>query len=156
MSDSLLINGHQHSWASVKIKIDGEEFTGLTSIKYADALESVLAYGMGRGHRPRGRSVGKYTIEPLVVTLWKSSAQALRAQLAKSSANGKSYGTVIFQVVLQFIEQGDTPITIEFQDCKWGKNSATDEEGTDPLKEEVEWQPTGILRNGLALYDVGA
>lgn len=154
MSDEVRINGHQHSWGSTKFKIDGEEFSGVTSIDYGDKLESVEAYGTGKAHGPRGRSSGKYSADPLVLVMWKASAQALRAQLAKKSTSGKSYGKVIFQAVLQFIETGEQPITIDFQDCKFAENKATDEENPDPLKETVTVKPLRVLRNGLALYEL--
>jgi hypothetical protein len=154
MADDVRVNGHQHSWGSTKFKVDGEEFTGVTSFDFGDKLESAMAYGTGKGHGPRGRSSGKYSCEPLVLVMWKSSAQALRAQLAKKSSSAKSYGKVIFQAVLQYVEAGDTPITVDFQDCKWAENKGTDEENPDPLKETVTVQPMRILRNGLALYEL--
>lgn len=154
MADDVRINGHQHSWGSTKLKKDGEEYTGVTSIDYGDKLESVLAYGTGKAHGPRGRSSGKYTPDPLVLVMWKASAQRLRAELSKKSRSGKSYGKVISQWTLQFIEEGDDPITIDFQDCKWAENKATDEENPDPLKDTVTLQPMRILRNGLALFEL--
>ncbi len=153
MSDSIRINGVQHSWSSTKLKIDGEPFYGITAINYGDALEVVKGYGMGRHHGPRGRSAGKYTVEPIAVKMFKSSAQALREQLAAKSPSGTSYGRTVFQMVLQFVEPDDSTITVEFEDCRWTKDSSTNEEGPDPLQEETEFDCMRIRRNGLVLYD---
>ena len=153
MSDQVRINGNQHSWGSIVVKIDGDRYYGFTAIKYADSRERVKAYGMGRHHAPRGRSRGKYQVEPVGLTGWKSSIQALREALASKSANGESYGDVVFQIVVQYIEEDDTSITVELEDCVFVKNTSNDEEGPDPLSEEIEIDCMRIRRNGKTLFD---
>ena len=115
MSDEVRINGNQHSWGSIKVKINGDLFYGFTAIGYADTRERVKAYGMGRSHAPRGRSRGKYTVEPVTLTGWKSSMQALRKALA-DAGDGTSYGDTICQIVVQYVEADDTPVTVELED----------------------------------------
>lgn len=156
MSDPVYINGHQHSWGSVKFKIDGEEFSGLSAIKFSDKLEKTKAYGTGKAHGPRARSRGKYSTELVVITFFTGSAQLLRAHLAEKSENGTSYGNVTFQMTLQFIEEGDEPVTVDFQDCEFSSNDASVEENPDPTKEDVGIDVMRILRNGLSLFDGGA
>jgi hypothetical protein len=153
MADQLRINNNQHSWGSIVLKLDNDPFTGFTAITFADKRERVKAYGMGRHHAPRGRSRGKYTVEPVKLTGWKGSVQLFRQQLALRSPDGKSYGDVEFQIIVQYIETGEQPMTVEIDRCVWAGNSTSDEENPDPLKEEVEIDPMLIRRNGLVLFD---
>jgi hypothetical protein len=152
MADEIRVNGNQHSWGSITVKVDGDRFFGFTSISYADSRERVKAYGMGRAQAPRGRSRGKYATEPVGLTGWKGSVQQLRQALA-DAGDGESYGDTIFQIVVQYVEDDDTPITVELEDCVFTKNTTSDEEGPDPLKEEIEIDCMRIRRNGLVLFD---
>ena len=102
MSDPIRVNENQHSWGSIILKLDYEPFTGFTAIAFADKRERVKAYGMGRHHAPRGRSRGKYTIEPVKLTGWKGSVAIFREQLAARSVDGSSYGDVEFQSAFGF------------------------------------------------------
>jgi hypothetical protein len=156
MSDQIRVNGNQHSWGSIIVKIANERYTGFTAVKFADSRERVKAYGMGRHHAPRGRSRGKYQVEPVGLTGWKSSVQALREALAQQASDGNSYGDVVFQVVVQYVEDDDTSITVELEDCVWTKNTTSDEEGPDPLSEEIEIDCMRIRRNGKVLFDEGS
>lgn len=153
MSDEIRVNGNLHSWGSITAKIAGDPYYGFTAISYGDTRERVKAYGMGRHHAPRGRSRGKYTVEPVQLTGPKGTVQQLRQALADQSADGVSYGDVEFQVVVQYIEPDDTPITVELEDCVWVKNTSSEEEGTDPLSEDIELDCMKIRRNGLVLFD---
>lgn len=153
MADAARINGNLYSWSSIIFRIGGERWSGLASINYGDALERVKGYGMGRSHIPRGRSAGKYTTEPVTATGYKDSIQELRSILAAQASDGKSYGTVEFDIVIQFVEGDRDPVTDELLRCVWSKNSAKAEEGADPLKEDVEFDVMYIVRNGATLYD---
>lgn len=153
MSDAVRINGNQHSWGSIILKIDGDRYYGFTAISYNDKRTRSKGYGLGRHHAPRGRTRGKYELDPVKLTGWKSSIQELRRALATRSANGLSYGDVEFQVTVQYIENGEQPITVEIERCVITGNSASDEENPDPLKEELEIDCMLIRRNGLTLFD---
>lgn len=153
MSDALRVNGNQYSWGSIVLKLDNDRFSGFTGITYADKRERVKAYGMGRHHAPRGRSRGKYTVEPVKLTGWRGSVQIFRKQLALRAIDQKSYGDIEFQIVIQYIESGEQPLTVEIDRCVLTGNNATDEENPDPLKEEIEIDPMLIRRNGLVLFD---
>ena len=152
MADEIRVNGNQHSWGSIEVKIDGDRYFGFTAISYGDTRERVKAYGMGRAQAPRGRSRGKYQTEPVGLTGWKGSVQQLRQALA-DAGDGESYGDTVFQIVVQYVEADDTPITVELEDCVWVKNTSSEEEGPDPLKEEIELDCMRIRRNGLVLFD---
>jgi len=152
MSDDLRVNGNQVSWGSLTVKVDGARLFGFTAISFADSRERVKAYGMGRAQAPRGRSRGKYATEPVGLTGWKVAIQALRKSLA-DAGDGVSYGDTVFQIVLQYTEGEEAPITVEIEDCVFTKNTTSDEEGADPLKDEIEIDCMRIRRNGLVLFD---
>ena len=152
MADEIRVNGNQHSWGSITVKVDGDRFYGFTSIGFGDSRERVKAYGMGRAQAPRGRSRGKYATEPVTLTGWKGSVQQLRQALA-DAGDGESYGDTVFQIVVQYVEADDTPITVELEDCVFTKNTTSDEEGPDPLKDDIEVDCMRIRRNGLVLFD---
>lgn len=153
MSDERRTNGNGHSWGSIKLRIAGEPYYGLTGLSFSDKRERILGYGMGAHHGPRVRSKGKYLVDLSKLTGWKASVQKIRAALAALSPSGKSYGSVEFDVIAQFVEAGQDPITIELLECTWAENTESDEENPDPLKEEFAIQPMRIKRNGLVLYD---
>jgi len=153
MSDPVRVNGNQFSWGSIVLKLDGDRFYGFTGITYADKRERVKAYGMGRHQAPRGRSRGKYTIEPVKLTGWKGSVAAFRAQLAARAPDQKSYGDVEFEIVVQYVDTGEQPITVQLERCVWVGNSTNDEENADPEKEEIEIDAMLIRRNGFTLFD---
>lgn len=153
MADPIRVNGNLYSWGSIVFKVDGERFTGFTSINYADKRERVHGYGMGRHHAPIGSSSGKYSPENVKVTGYKHAVQALRKALAAKAGDNKSYGNIRFPGVVQYIEPDEEEITVELDRLVWVANSAADEENPDPLKEDFELQPMLIRRNGLQLFD---
>lgn len=153
MGDKIRVNGNQYSYGSIVFKLGDEQFTGFTAIQYGDKRTREKAYGMGRHHAPRGRSRGKYEPEPVKVTGYTSSVQALRAGLAKRAADGKSYGNVEFQGCVQYIEDDEGEYTVELDRLVWASNSTSDDEGSDLDKEDIELDVMLIRRNGLVLYD---
>ena len=152
MSDEIRINGIAHSWGSVKLKVDGERFSGVSSISYSDKLETAFGYGMGKSHKPRAQSRGKYSAEQVVMKVQTSTAQAIRDKLTDRSGTD-AYGTVVVPIVLQYLEPDDTAMTVEFEDCRLVEVGASNEEGADVLTEELKWSTFGIRRNGKTLYE---
>lgn len=153
MADEVRINGLQISWASVKLKIDGVAYSGITSVEYADGRETALTYGMGRHHAPRGQTSGKYTPDPFTINCYTSTAKAIRADLAAKAAPGRGIGSVSVPIILQYIEPDDAVVTVEALDARLVKNEASNEEGPDGLTEKLTFQPMRIKRDGVALYD---
>jgi len=151
MSDEIRINGIAHSWGSTKLKIDGERYSGISSISYSDKLETAFGYGMLKSQRPRAQSRGKYVPEQVVMKCMTSTAQAIRDKLAEKG-DGTSYGMTIVPIVLQYLEPDDTPITVEFEECRLVEDGSSDEEGSDVLSCEIKWTTTGIRRNDKTLY----
>lgn len=153
MSDQVRINGNQFSWSSISLKIDGEQYFGVTSISYGDALEVEKGYGMGRHHAPTTRTAGKYTVEPLAITMRKDSANELRLQLAARSG-GRGVSSVEIPIVLQFVEpSSNLQHTVEFERCRYVKDASSAEEGPSGLMTEVEFDVMLIRRDGVVLFD---
>jgi hypothetical protein len=153
MSDQIRVNGNQLSWGSIILKLDNDRFYGFTGITFADKRERVKAYGMGRHQAPRGRSRGKYSVDPVKLTGWKRAIQDFRDALAAKAEDGKSYGDVEFDVIVQYVDTGEESITVLIERCVWAGNSSSEEEGADPLKEEVELDAMLIRRNEQVLFD---
>jgi len=156
MGDQLRVNGNLYSWGSSSVKIDGQLYTGITSIKYAQKRERTMGYGMGQHQAPRGRTRGKYTVEPVTIKFNRDSAEALRKQLAAFSASGNSYGEHEFPIVIQAFEPGFDPITVELQRCVYEGESVDAEEGPEPGMEEITFSCMKIRVNGRVLFDDSA
>ena len=153
MADRIRVNDNTYSWGSIYFKVDDERFYGFTEITYGDKRERAKAYGMGRHHAPRGRTAGKYIPDVVKIKGHRASFQALRDKLAAQASDGKSYGSVEFQGLVQYIEPGDGEMTVELDRLVWTSESSTDTESSDPLMEEAEFDVMLIRRNGLSLYD---
>lgn len=156
MSDALRVNGNQLDWGSGKFKIDGALYSGVTAIEYSDGLEVGLAYGMGRHHGPRGRTAGKYTPEPLVVTCWESTAKSIRDDLALKAPDGRSFGRVVVPITVQYIEADDAIVTVDAQECRLVKIETSHEEGPEGLQKKLTFSVMRYVYDGLTLYDSSA
>jgi hypothetical protein len=152
MADNIRVNGNLLSWGSLGLKIGAERYYGFKSISYGEGIESVLVYGMGRHHAPRGRTRGKYVIEPLKLQGEVESLKIVRQTLAALAPDGRSYGTVEFEVFLEAVEQEQSSTT-EFLRCRWAKNTGSFEESAEGLYEEIEISVLQIRRDGLSLFD---
>lgn len=153
MSDAIRVNDNMFSWGSIIAKVAGERYYGFESIAYGDKRERAKSWGMGRHQAPRGRSRGKYTVEPVKLGGPKGTVSALRAGIATLAADSKSYGNVEFQIIVQYIEIGEIDQCVEINRVVWVSNSVTDAEGQEVLKEEAELDAMYIIRNGLTLFD---
>jgi hypothetical protein len=155
MSDQIRVNGNIMSWGSIRVKAAGEIFYGFTSISYGDKRERVHVYGQGRHHGPRGRTAGKYSTDPGKLGGPTSTIAALRKRLAELATDRKSYGSVSFQVIVQYVEEGSSeePLTVELDRTVLDANTASHSESADPTTEEVSINYMLIYRNGLTLFD---
>lgn len=152
MADEQRINGNVYGHSSIILKLDNERFYGFKSISYGDSRERGKIYGAARHAGPRGRTAGKYTTEPVAVSMEKESAKTLRDALAARSTSGTSFGNVEFQIVVQY-EEGAKVVTDTIERCTWTKVAAKSEEGADGVYEEIEFDCMFILWNGKALFD---
>lgn len=153
MADPIRINGNAYEWASIEIKINGDVFHGFTTCNYGHKRERSKVYGTGRHRAPRGRTSGKYSAE---ATIGGSldTCQALRDTLAALAPDGVSYGDVVFQLIVQFIEQGQNPVTVECVDCVIAAEESSNEEGsTEGSAESMPLDVMYLKKNGKTLFD---
>jgi len=157
MSDQIIVNGNTYSWGSIVLRFGGDPFTGVTGISFGDKLERAKAIGMGKARPPRGRTAGKYTVEPVKITMFKGSAQILREALAEAASDGRTYSSVLINITVQYNEaesgSNEVPILIQLLDCTVASDLSSNEEGPDPSKDEVELDCMRIIRNNVTLYD---
>ena len=151
--DTIQVNGNQYSWGSIILKVGDDRLYGFTGISFGDKRTRVKAHGSDKSGAPRGRSRGKYETDEGKLTGWKSSIQALRAALAAQAADGVSYGNTEFNITVQYIEDDETPMTVELIRCTIAGDTTSDEEGPDPLKDEIGLDYMYVKRNGLTLFD---
>ncbi len=154
LDEQIAVNGNSASWGYLVFKVDSDRVYGFTAVSFGDKLTEVLGYGMGRSHAPTVRSQGKYEVEPVKITGWKATVQALRLKIAALSETGKSYGSVEVECVLYTVLPGNAePGEVAFHRMKWIENAAAFEENPDPQKEDFAMQPMWIERDGLVLFD---
>jgi hypothetical protein len=151
--DTFRVNGNVHGWGGIKLKLKNARYYGAVEVTYADKLERVEAAGMGRHHAPNRRSPGKYTCDPSKIKFFKESAEIFRSALAAEAEDGRSYGTVEFEAVIQFIEPGGLPMQVELRRCTWTEDAGNHAESADPLFDETTIKPMYIVRNGKTLFD---
>lgn len=151
--DQVRVNRNAVSWGSIIVKVNGERLEGFTSISYGDKRERVTGTGMGKHHAPGRRSRGKYTTEPVKLKGFKASCEALRQYLADEDGTD-SYGETEFEIVVQFVEADETPMTVEIHRCVYVGDTNSHEENPDPLQEEIEIHCMSIVRNGKTLFDL--
>lgn len=153
MADQQRINGNAYSWSSIVLKIDGDRFYGFDSITYGDTRERTKGYGMGRSHAPRSRTSGKYIPDPVTLSGDKDAIRELRKKLAASSESGKSFGNTKFEIVVQYIEEDNSPMTDTLESCVMIKGTGGGEEGSDALSNDIEIDCMLVRWDGLTLFD---
>lgn len=150
--DDLRVNGNLIGWGSHIFKVDGDRVIGVTAIAWDQTRERAYGWGMNRAHAPISATAGKYTPGVVKLTMYKHTADALRARYAAAADDGVSYGNPRLDSFLQYVE-GDKVSTIDFEGAAITKDGGSDEENPDPNKEEWELQVMRIKVNGLTLYD---
>jgi hypothetical protein len=154
MADQIRVNNVMMSWGSITLKTGvGEPFRGFNEISYGDKRERVKAYGMGRHHAPRGRSGGKYTVDPVKLKGPKGTVQAFRNWLATQAPDGISIGNVEFPIHVMYVDTGDEPMDVLVEGCALAADASNHSESPDPLMDDIELDCMRIWRNGLALFD---
>lgn len=153
MSDAIYVNGNTLSWGSIVAKVAEDVVYGFTGITISDKRTRTKGWGMGRHQAPRSRSRGRYEPDNIKLTGYRAAVGELRARLAAQAVDGESYGDVEFQVVLTYFESDELPLIVVAERCVWVSNNASDEEGSENLKEDIEIDPMFIRRNGLVLFD---
>jgi hypothetical protein len=155
MSDSIRVNGNLLSWGSGGLKIDSVPYYGIKDISFDEAIEQALIYGMGRHHAPRARTRGKYVPSALKVVMEVQTVKVVQRALAAQASDGRSFGTVEFEVFLEGVEAEQT-YTAQFNRCKWQKTGVAWSEGPDAWYQECEFNFFTVVQNGLTLFDATA
>lgn len=151
--DVYRVKGDAFSWASLIIKVDGEEFYGIEEINYEEKLERTKIRGTGRAQAPRGMTGGQYDVSNCSMVMHKDTAKAFRQFLASKAPDGKSYGRVEFTITVQAVE-GDLVIDDVLYGCKLSGRTPSAKQGTDPLKETIPFDCLYVKDgDGLSLFD---
>lgn len=153
MSDLKRVNGAAPSWGGIVVKIDQERYYGIVGVGYGDKLEMIMGYGMGRHHAPTRRSEGKYSTDPGKLKMYKDSAEVLRAALAAKAEDGRSYGTIEFQIVVQIITKSGKPLHVQINRCRLSEEATQHDEGPELLFEDITYSCMSIIKNGKTLFD---
>jgi hypothetical protein len=153
MADNIRVNGNAISWGSITLKIGNEKYHGFNLLNYGDKRTRTKGYGMGKHHAPRSRSRGKYETDPVKLRGPKSTIEAVRAALAFSSVDGRSYGDTECLIVSEYVEADETPMLVELHRCVVVADTSNHEENPDPLMDELEFDTMKVVRNGRTLFD---
>jgi hypothetical protein len=153
MAETVYINGKAHDWGSTVIRVNGKAYEGILAVKYSHKRERTRVYGQGNQRKPIAVTGGKYNPEDGSLTVLKGTAQQIRDDLARQSADGQSYGDARFPITVQYIEDGVGPIKDEVLGCWIAGDDGGGEEGSaDPTKEEIPFGCMEIKKNGKTLY----
>jgi hypothetical protein len=99
-----LINGVQHSWASVKIHMLGRTLTGIKSVNYSD--EQVKENNFGAGQFPDHRGYGNVTATA-GITLYQYEVKAIQ----EAALGMRIQGIPMFDIIVSYSNDGG--LTVE-------------------------------------------
>lgn len=150
---SLVVNGTAYSWGSGRFIFVDDYVEAVCEYSYDEKLEVAHGYGLNKSQAPLKQSTGKYMPGVLKVKGFQGGVQKMREYLAKYSANGRSYGTVIFSVMLQYIDQNEAPIDVLFEGVRWTSNNESRTNDSELNQDEFELKFTKMSRNKFTLYD---
>lgn len=153
MADAQRVNGFEVSWGDIYVKLGEDRYYGISEIAYGDKRTRSKSYGMGRSHAPRGRTAGKYEVDECTMKMLKKSTKELRAALAANAQDSKSYGSVSFQIVVQYAGADGEVQTDTLHECTLSGDNNSHSEGPDPLYDNLTVDVMRIDRDGLTLYD---
>ncbi len=141
MSD--VLNDVVPSWVDLRLKVDGAELVGFTSVSFGDKIEDEMVYGGGR--EPLGRTRGRYTTEDGSLTVYEDTFVELVRRL------GDGWGDKRFEIVEQ-ITLGDGSIsTTVVESCRFKGGPGGASEGTSAITRELPFSFMRIKRNGIYL-----
>jgi hypothetical protein len=134
-----MINGVQHSWATIQVLIEGVLVTGITAINYEDKQDIANVYGAGQN--PVGRGYGR--IEPTAdVTLLRDEIESIR----KSSPTGRLQDIAPFDIVVAFLPVGGAKIANHFiKNCQFPNDGVEAKEGDTSNSKQLNLLPSHII-----------
>lgn len=150
-------NGVAYDWGDIIIKPMGQQYEGITGIKYGQKRTRPKLTGNTRDRKPIGIGRGKTEADDATLTCWKSTAAQIRADAAayaaaNNNSDGTSYGDAIFPITVQYSADDGSIITDELIDCWIAGDDSQNEDNADALKEEMPLGVSAMTRNGLTLH----
>lgn len=153
MTDLIRISNDILSWHSQLLKIDGIPFNGFTALNHGEKRERTIVHAGRRDGRPVGKTAGKYSANPIALTMLRDSADKLTTYLTAKGLG--SYGDAEFVLFMQAIEaKAGALITVVATGCTIDSINEPSQEGIDPLLTEFEIGAMELTKNGKRLWSV--
>lgn len=114
-----MVNGVEHSWASISTLINGKPVVGITGINYGDEQEMEDIYGVGC--QPVARGYGNIKADG-DITLLRSEIEAIRA----GSPTGRLMDIAPFPITVSYLPvngqvvKNDTLMNCQFLEDRTG------------------------------------
>ena len=135
-----LINGQQHSWSSIEVRMLDNIVTGITSVNYDDSVMKENHYGAGDFPVHRGR--GKYEAKASI-TLYNYEVEAIIAALPRGR---RLQDVPAFDIVVSYLDDSNDIITHVIRNCEFNTNSRGINQGDtkievsfDLICSHIEW-----------------
>ena len=135
-----LINGQQHSWSSIEVRMLDNIVTGITSVNYDDSVMKENHYGAGDFPVHRGR--GKYEAKASI-TLYNYEVEAIIAALPRGR---RLQDVPAFDIVVSYLDDTNDIITHVIRNCEFNTNSRGISQGDtkievsfDLICSHIEW-----------------
>lgn len=154
---AVLLNGVAYGYPSLRFTVLNDDlyFKGSSELSFSEKRTRGKQWGALRSARPLSRTSGKYEPGDVKWKLPVKFVNQLKAKLATYAADGKSYGNVEFNGLLQFVEPTDeTPHSVEFDSMAISEITSNFSEGPDGLMQEVVFDVMFLLSDGLSLADL--
>ncbi len=132
-SQTPLINGTRHSWASIEIEILGRTVQGVTAISYSETQNKENIYGAGKYPVARGR--GNYEATASVTLLGFEVDAIQRAVGAQKHLSDIE----TFDIVVAYLPDGqDALVTHTLRNCEFKDNKREMSQGDSSVSVALE------------------
>lgn len=149
------INGIGYDWGAVIITVGDARFDGITSCTYGQKRERGKISSSSRQRFTMGKTLGMVKTDALKMTMNAHTWADMRIHLA-TLAGGLSYGDAKFDVSVIASDPAGRlpPINDLLGECTLSSENGGGEGGdsVEPLKCEIEFDFTILLRDGLSLF----
>lgn len=158
MIDFVRLNNRVVSAKSVSFSIAGVPYQGITAMDYAEKMEKELVYDADKSGGPVGMTSGKYGAEAASITMLKDVfVVKFLAQMGILSAANLAPGAwaqaLPFPIAVQLFEPPIPPILDLLTGCEITGAKDSYAEGINASVVVISFQPMGLLRNGLSMYN---
>lgn len=140
-----LINGVNHSWASIKINMLGRTVIGVSKITYDD--DTVLENNYGAGNMPVSRGVGNYTAKASI-ELHQAETVAIQAAALQNGIE-RVQDIPPFDVVVAYVPTGSNQLVTDvIKNCQFKTNGRDVSQGDTLIKHSHELVVSHIIWGG--------